>query len=213
MNLRALLTLSLLGPVSPVAAQAVDEGTLVIRSGGREIGTERFRVSYGDAGLRIVAKATMVASRPAEFNITLERTDTTGELAFQLERHGAGGGGQIYAVQKRNKLTIRRVERSGEQASESPGGSNLVLLADSVFAPYLQILPLANESGRSITAVFPLTARRVQATAKVQPSTSAGGTLIRLSGGLEGEIALGNRGELLRISLPALGLEAVRKRD
>jgi hypothetical protein len=186
---------------------------LVIQSGGREIGAEAFRVSYGAAGLRIVAKSTIPTARPAELNVTLERTDTTGELAFQLDRRGAGGGGQVYAVQKRNKLIIRRVERSGEQASESPGGSNLVLLADSVFAPYLQILPLANESGRSIIAVFPLTARRVQATAKVQPSASAGGTLIRLSGGLEGEIALGNRGEVLRISLPALGLEAIRKRD
>jgi hypothetical protein len=45
------------------------------------------------------------------------------------------------------------------------------------------------------------------------PSAETGGTLLRLSGGLEGEIALGNRGELLRITLPGLGLEAVRKRD
>lgn len=213
MNLRAVFMLSLMGPAGPAAAQAVDEGTLVIRAGGREIGSETFRVRNTDGGLRIVAKATILAARPAELSVSLERADTTGDLAFQLDRRGFNGPSLIYAVQKRNKLTIRRVERSGEQANESPGGSTLVLLADSVFAPYLQILSLANESGRSITAVFPLTTRRVEATAKVQQSASTGGTLIRLSGGLEGEIALGNRGELLRITLPALGLEAVRKRD
>jgi hypothetical protein len=50
-------------------------------------------------------------------------------------------------------------------------------------------------------------------TAQRLPSATNGSTLIRLSGGVEGEIALGNRGELLRISLPVLGLEALRKRD
>jgi hypothetical protein len=39
----------------------------------------------------------------------------------------------------------------------------------------------------------------------------AGGQLIRISGGMQGEVLLGNAGEVLRISLPSLGLEAVRK--
>jgi hypothetical protein len=212
MNLRALLSLLLTSLASPAAAQTADEGTLAIRAGGRDIGSESFRVSSGDAGLRIVAKAIYVASRPpVELSVTIERGQQAGELAFQLDRRGAGAG-QIYAVQKRNRLTIRRVERGAEQASEVPGSSPLVLLADSVFAPFLQFLSLVEETGRPVTAVFPQGVRRISVTAQRQPSAGAG-TLVRLSGGIEGEIVLGNRGELLRISLPALGLEAVRKRD
>ena len=213
MNLRPFVVLSLALATSPLRAQTADEGTLVIRSGGREIGAESFRLTSGDAGLRITSKVTYSGSRPPlELSASLERTGSTEELAFQLEHRGGAAGSQVYAVQKRNRLTIRRVERGVEQASETPGGASLVLLADSVFALYLQFLPLATEAGRTLNAVLPLEGRRLSFTAQRLPA-QAGGTLIRLSGGVEGEIALGNRGELLRISLPALGLEAVRKRD
>ncbi|HEY7682889.1 MAG TPA: hypothetical protein VH879_09620 [Gemmatimonadales bacterium] len=214
MNLRAVLILCLIGLAHPLPAQVADEGTLVIRVGSREIGSETFRVTSGAAGLRIFAKASYPGSRPpTELSVTVERSGPAGELTFQLERRGGSGGGQVYAIQKRNRLTIRRVERGGEQASETPGAEPLVLLADSVFSLYLQILPLTTEVGRAITAVVPQGARRMAFTAQRLPSATNGSTLIRLSGGVEGEIALGNRGELLRISLPVLGLEALRKRD
>jgi hypothetical protein len=214
MNLRPLLLLPLTLAGTSLSAQTADEGTLVIRSGGREIGSESFRVTAGDAGLRITSKVSYAGGHPPlELVASLERTGPSDELAFQLEHRSGPSGNQVYAVQKRNRLTIRRVERGGEQASETPGGADLVLLADSVFALYLQFLPLATESGRTLNAVLPLEGRRLSFTAQRLPSAQAGGTLIRLSGGVEGEIALGNRGELLRISLPALGLEALRKRD
>lgn len=214
MNLRLVVSILLAAAPSSSVAQIADEGTLIIRSGGRDIGAETFRVATGAAGLRITARASFAGSRPpTELSASLERAAEGTELAFQLERRGGGGAGQIYAVQKRNRLTIRRVERGGEQASEVPGGEALALLADSVFALYLQFVPLATESGRALTAVFPQGVRRLPVTAQRQRSSQAGGTILRLSGGVEGEIALGNRGEVLRISLPALGLEAVRKRD
>ena len=216
MNLRLLLTLLPALAAGPLEAQVADEGILVVRSGAREIGSESFRVTSGEAGLRITAKATYRGTRPpVELAASLERTAPGFDLAFQLEHRGGTAGSQVYAVLKRNRLTIRRVERGGEQASETPGGDRIVLLADSVFALYLQLLPLAPDGGRALTAVLPHSGRRVSFTATVRrlPSADAGGTLIRLSGGLEGEIALGNRGELLRITLPTLGLEATRKRD
>jgi hypothetical protein len=214
MHLRPVLALSLALASRSLSAQNADEGTLIIRSGGREIGTESFRVTSADAGLRITTKSAYSGPRsPIELSASLDRTGPTGDLAFQLEHRGGTGGSQIYAVQKRNRLTIRRVERGGEQASETPGGSNVVLLADSVFALYLQLLPLVTETGRPLTAVLPQGERRLSFSAQRLASAEAGGTLIRLSGGIEGEIALGNRGEVLRITLPALGLEALRKQD
>jgi hypothetical protein len=213
MNLRPLLVLCSALVAGPLDAQVADEGSLIIRAGAREVGTESFRVTSGEAGLRITARATYAGNRPPlELVASLER-NPGGDLAFQLEHRGGGAGSQVYAVQKRNRLTIRRVERGGEQASEAPGGSGIVLLADSVFALYLQLLPVAPDAGRALTAVLPYTGRRVSVHIRRLPSGESGGTLLRLSGGLEAEIALGNRGELLRITLPSLGLEALRKRD
>jgi hypothetical protein len=212
MNLRPLVVLSAALFAGPLDAQVADEGTLVVRAGAREVGTESFRVTSGEAGLRITTKATYAGTRPPlELVASLER-GPGGDQAFQLEHRGRTGS-QVYAVLKRNRLTIRRVERGGEQASEAPGGGGIVLLADSVFALYLQLLPVAPDSGRTLTAVFPHGGRRVSFSIQRLPAAESGGTLLRLSGGLEGEIAIGNRGELLRITLPAQGLEALRKRD
>jgi hypothetical protein len=214
MNLRLLFPLLPALVAAPLDAQVADEGLLVIRAGGREIGSESFRVTSGEAGLRITAKATYRDPRPPlELTASLERAVAGDDLAFQLEHRGGRTGSQVYAVQKRNRLTIRRVERGGEQASEAPGGSGIVLLADSVFALYLQVLPAAPDAGKTLTAVLPYSGRRLTFTVRRLPSAQAGGSLIRLSGGVEGEIVLGNRGELLRITLPVLGLEAIRKRD
>jgi hypothetical protein len=211
MNLRLAFSLMTAAPAH-LAGQVADEGTLLIRAGGRDIGTETFRVTTGEAGLRITARASFGGIRPpTELSASVDRAAKGTDLAFQLDRRGIGAG-QIYAVQKRNRLTIRRVEKGGEQASETPGGE-LVLLADSVFALYLQFIPLATEPGRPVSVVVPQGVRRLTVTAQRARSSQAGGTLLRLSGGIDGEVVLGNRGELLRISLPALGLEAVRKRD
>jgi hypothetical protein len=79
-----------------------------------------------------------------------------------------------------------------------------------VLVTYLAIVPLATEGGRSLTAVFPETARRTSFTA-IRRATS-GGSVVRLTGGLEGEIELGDSGQVLRITLPAIGLEGVRQR-
>lgn len=220
MNLRPLspalatrLFLGLTLIASSVRAQGADRGTLVVRAGGREIGIETFQLTPSPTGLRIITKASYLGPKPGlELSASLDRSGDA-EGAFQLGRRAGVASAEVYAVLKRNRLTIRRVERGAEQASESPGGSGLVVLADSVFALYLQIVPLATDAGRNLTAVFPQTLRRVAFTAQRLPSKEPGGSLIRLSGGIEGELEVGRAGELTRLSIPGLGLEATRKRD
>lgn len=197
----------------PVAAQAADEGTLLLRAGGREIGSESFRVVLLGSSIRITSRVTLAGARPpTEFTASSERS-AAGALAFQLAYRGPAGGGEVYAVQQRNRLTIRHVERGAERASEAPGGSAVVLLADSIFAPFLQMTAIATEAGRPLTAVFPRTGRRLAVTIRRLPGVAGGGTRFELAGDLAGEILLGNRGELTRISFPALGMEAVRQRE
>lgn len=183
-----------------------DQGTLIIRSGVREIGTETFRIVADSSSLRITAR-TVYGVRGADFTSTVERGKGA-EAAFQLDWRGGPRDGQLYAVQKRNRITIRRVEKGAEQASELPGDPRTALLADSVFSILYQLAWLAPQGG-SVSSLYPQGNRRV--TLSVERSGSAQGTLIRFKEGLDGEMELGNRGQVLRIHLPSLGLEAVRK--
>jgi len=193
----------------PLAAQSEDRGTLLIRTGAREVGSETFRIVTDSGGVRVSARA-VYGTRPAtELTATLDRGHDGG-LAFQLDRRAGAQSGQIYAVQKRNRITVRRVERGAEQASELPGGPGTVLLADSVFSLFYQVVLLAADS-RPVSVLFPQGTRRLSLT--LERVAVGGRTVVRFRGGLEGEIELGNRGEVLRIQLPSLGLEAVRKRD
>ncbi len=194
-----------------MAAQTTDAGTLLVRISDREVATESFSVTTTANGIKISSHAIFSGRRPVpEFIANLDRVSDE-DFAFQLEARGPAGGGQTYAVQKRNRLTVRRVARGAEQATELPGGASVIVLADSMFSPYMQVAALATESGRALTAVMLPAARRVAFTARRSPS--ADGSTIRLTGGVEAEIHLGNRGELLRISLPGSGIEAVRRRD
>jgi hypothetical protein len=208
------LTVALLGAapsVGPIAAQTTDAGALLVRIHGREAGTESFSVTTTATGITISSHMVFTGSRPApEFTASLDRASGE-EFAFQLDTRGPAGGGQTYAVQKRNRLTVRRVARGVEQATELPGGATVIVLADSVFTPYMQAAVLATEAGRALTAVLLPDARRVAFTAS--RSASADGSTIRLTGGVVAEIQLGNAGELLRISLPGSGAEAVRQRE
>lgn len=194
-----------------MAAQRSDAGTLLVRISDREVATESFSVTTTANGIKISSHVVFSGRRPVpEFIANLDRVSDE-DFAFQLETRGPAGGGQTYAVQKRNRLTVRRVARGAEQATELPGGASVILLADSMFSPYMQVAALATESGRALTAIVLPAARRVAFTA--QRSSSVDGSTIRLTGGVEAEIQLGNRGELLRISLPGSGIEAVRRRD
>ena len=208
------LTVALLGAglsTSLVAAQTTDAGTLMLRIGDREVATESFSVTTTADGIKLNSHVVFSGRRPVpEFIVNLDRVSDE-DFAFQLETRGPGGGGQTYAVQKRSRLTVRRVARGTEQATELPGGAAVIVLADSILSPYMQAAALATEAGRALTAVMVPDVRRLAFTAR--RSTSADGSTIRLTGGVEAEIQLGNRGELLRIFLPSPGIEAVRQRD
>ncbi len=220
MNLRPLplpfccrVLLPLVLAAHAAAAQVGDRGVLVIRADGREAGLETFQVTSGSTGYRVVTKVVYPIPRPGvEFSASLDR-NAGSDGAIQVGRISGSVSAETYGVLKPSRLTIRRVERGAERASESPGGPGIVLLADSLFALYLQIVPLATEQGRSLTAVLLQTARRTSFTAQRVTDSAAGTSVVHLSGGLDGDIKLGPRGELLRITIPALGLEAIRKPD
>jgi hypothetical protein len=202
-----LLVLALLVP--PLSAQTEDRGTLVIRAGSREVGSETFRIVSDSASVRVSARAVYGTRGAIELTASLDR-GRDGELAFQLDRRAGAQSAQVYAVQKRNRITVRRVERGAEQASELPGGPGTVLLADSVFSLLYQLAAVAAD-GRPVAVLYPEGTRRMSLT--LERVRGGAGVLVRFRGGFEGEMQLGNHGEVQRIQLPSLGLEAVRRRD
>ncbi len=207
--LATALPVLLMLSAAPLHGQGTRAGTLVIRHGNRDIGAESFRVAPDGSGSRITSRTSYSATPPL-LTLEVNVVQSNGEGAFQLDRRRGDSGAQVYAVQRRNRVTIRRVARGAEEATELPGSGDLLLLADSVFGPLMQLIPLATPTPRTVAALFPESGRRISFQVQRLPGPGQRGTLIRMSGMLEGEIQLGDGGEVLRISLPALQLEAHR---
>ena len=199
----AFFLLALLALAIPLAAQG-ERGTFVILSGGRAVGTERWEVQPDGGATRATSTVSYLLTPllALEVNAVYGATDQ----ALQVTRRQGDASAQTFAVQQRNRVTVRRVAPAGEKASEFPGGPDVVLLADSAFAPLLRLVPLAGATPRTVKLLYPESGRRGQV--RLDRQAGPGSTLIRLSGALEGEIEVGRGGEVLRISLPALGLEA-----
>jgi hypothetical protein len=214
-GLRVRLAALLLCGAGPLAAQASDHGLLVIRQQGREVGQEVFVRRWGPPGTpeSLSTTASYPRTRPAVELIAALRRPGLREATFQLERRQPGAAVFHYAVLSGHRVTVRRVERGGEQAAEYPAPGPVVLLADSVLALYAQIVSLAGRG--DLVAIFPATGQRVGFAAECGPSSrdpgGAGGQVCRLSGGLSGEVEVGPDGRLLRVSLPARGVEGLRK--
>jgi hypothetical protein len=133
-----------------------------------------------------------------------------------LDRRGTGiATTQILVAGGRSRITVRLIGQGGESANEFPGGSGVVVLEDSLFAPYLQIAALAGEKATPMTALYPRSGRRLPFQAERVPTATNPPDHdaiqeIRLTGGLSGEIQLDAGGRLIRIVRPDLGIEASR---
>lgn len=213
MRQTALVLLSFLSALGPPSAAAqADVGVFAIRRNGTEVGREAFRIiparpgrSGGDS---IIGITRFPSLRPTLETVTTSERNPSGNTTWQLGRRENGRTTQVVAGTAKNRVTVRLIDPVGESAREYAGGEGLVLLDDSVFALYQQIVPLTAEGGRRLTALFPRSGRRLTFQAERD-----GERRIRLSGGLTGEIELGSDGKLQRIILPELGFEAVRLPD
>jgi hypothetical protein len=207
------------GPV-PATAQN-DQGVLIISRGGQEIGRESFRRVANRSDPSIVDSLTSIARFPAtkpalELSAIWGRSGTDA-FTMLLDRRGTGvATSQILVAGGRSRITVRLVGKGGESANEFPGGLGVVVLEDSLFAPYLQIAALAEEKLTPMTALFPRSGRRVAfqaervATPPANPLDHDAIQEIRLTGGLNGEIQLDAGGRLIRIVRPDIGVEASR---
>ncbi|MGH7629423.1 MAG: hypothetical protein ACREOF_08525 [Gemmatimonadales bacterium] len=192
----------------PAAATAQDTPTvrLTIQRNGREIGREEYsvRTTTPGRGTSLSTTARYPGTPPTQVSATLERSPESGIAKFELDVQGPEGPLIILAAGSGTRLIVRSVTRGAEAGQEMPGGRNIVLLDESVYALYLQVADLATPTGARLTAVFPRSSRRVTFTAR-RESGEGGGARVQLAGELAGVLALDAQGNLARIELPGTG--------
>jgi hypothetical protein len=211
--MRFFMLALLVGTSTPLAAQMSDEGTLSIRSAGREIGREDFTVQSarqgGAPGTTIVSR-TRVPSVTPRFTqeAVLERRLDGSFVAMQVTQ----GNGRVLADLVRNTLRIRTTSGGSEGIRELASPVLLIGLADSAYALYAAVADLATPEGRSINGLYPMSGRRVAFTAQRVEGDPEQGTRILLAGEIAGTIWMDESGRLSRLQFPASGLEIVRLR-
>jgi hypothetical protein len=213
MRLAAVL-LVLVSPF-PLLAQETTGVTLVIEQQGQEIGREQFTLGQGRGrgapGSSLRANAHYPSNNPTlHLGATLERTPDFSLAKFQLDVEGPAGPTVILAAGSGARLIIRTVAKGSEAGRELPGGPDVVLLDDQIFSLYIAVADLATPNGRSLTAIFPRTARRASFVARRE--SGGAGTRVTLSGGIRGSLSTDAQG-LVRLELPELGTVVSRARD
>lgn len=194
---------------SPAAAQT-GEGTLVVQQGGKEIGREEVTVrrgtpASGAAGTTLIVVSRYPASSPTiRINAELNRGQSGEMERFNLEGETAEGPTRVHAAGAGARLVIRTIGGGSETGRELPGGPDLVVLDENVYALYRVIADLASAEGRRLTAVYPRSSRRARFVA------TRSGDRITLSGEITGTILVDGEGRLQRIELPGSGIVVTR---
>jgi hypothetical protein len=210
--MRIAAVLLLLVPAGQVLGQEASGTKLVIQQGGREIGREEFTLQPGRGrgapGNSLHATARYPANNPTlKLAATLERTPESALAKFQLDVEGPNGPTVILAAGSGARLIIRTVAKGSEAGRELPGGPDVVLLDDGVYSLYIAVADMATPEGKSLTAVFPRTARRASFVARREP-----GGLVNLTGGIRGSLETDAKG-LASLALLDSGIQVSRARE
>jgi hypothetical protein len=210
------LFLMVLLPVLPAAAQEQLETKLVVTQGGKEIGREEFTLrqtrARGLPGTTIIAAARYPATGPTtRLAATLERTPDSALAKFQLDVESAGAVTVILAAGSGARLIVRTVAKGSESGRELPGGPDVVLLDDSVFALYHPVAELATPAGRTLTAIFPRSGKRATFTARRESGSAGGAGRVTLSGDIIGTLVTDASGRLESLDFPTRGTVVTRQ--
>jgi hypothetical protein len=210
-----MMAVALASAVGPLHGQveAIDQGTLSIRIGEVEVGREQFVLQPGRRGGLTGSTLRSTASYPGvrprtQYQAILERGAAQVLSAFQVEI-GGNAPERTVAELTRERLTVRSAAPSRESAREYPGGADLVVIDDSVYALWIGIADLATEAGTPLRLIAPRSGwrGRIVATRLRIPD---GPPSISLSGDVEGRILLDADGRFSGLILPARRVEILR---
>ena len=208
-------------PASTAAAQVttVDEGSFSVTQNGRPIGREEFRISSspGTSGPIYVATANAVYD-DRRLSPAL-RTDTSGApIAYQIDvRDGAETQERLTGQVGRGRFSARIQTPRGEAAREYLVSDGALVLDEDIYHQYY-FLARRNRSG-SVPVVIPRRNAQVvmHVTTKGREPVTIGGQTIDARhlvltepGGGVRDIDVDDQGRVLRVSIPARGIVALR---
>ncbi len=193
-------------------AQGAASGTLVVERGGTEIGREEFTLEQGrKRGLSgttlTVSSRYPSASPPVQLGVRLERTTEAQLALFQLDSEGPDGPSRILAAGAGARVILKTQAEGSETGRELPGGPDVVVLDENVYALYTADADLAREGGARLTAIFPRSGRRAAFTAR-REGNEGGPARISLTGGITGTLTVDASGRLQKLEFPAAGVVA-----
>lgn len=135
----AVLVLS--APRATAQRLDLDRGRFVIRAEGSIVGEETFRIRRlplpDGAGFSIQTTASYPPDGPASTTAVVELGPDSLPITVQLD---AGPSRRVIARIGERRMTVRTVTTSSETAREYPAPARLIVMDDSLFAPYA-VLP------------------------------------------------------------------------
>ena len=201
---------------------ASDAGTFEVRIGGRQVGTEEFRIqqSGGGSGAEIVATGRVRLVMPSG---TLDLTPTLRTSGFQADpvsydvTIGGTSPRRIVGSVGEGRFSARIATPSGEQLREYVASAGAAILDDGV-AHHYYFLARRTHDGR-IPIIIPRDNRQVMATVRDvgEERVTIGAesaTLYHLEvqpdGGEARHVWVDDLGRVMRVEIPTTGYVAVR---
>lgn len=194
---------------APLSAQQVS-GTYVVQRGGNEIGREEYALEAGRARDRSGTSLTVSSRYPGALpsgNVSalLERTPDGQLSRFQLDVEGDEGTTTFLAAGAGARVILKTIAKGSEAGRELPGGENVVLIDENVYALFTAVADLATPAGARMVAIYPRTGRRAQFIAR-REGNAGGAASISLTGEISGTLATDEAGRLVRMEFPSAGI-------
>ena len=194
---------------APLSAQQVS-GTYVVQRGGNEIGREEYALEAGRARDRSGSSLTVSSRYPGALpsgsvSTLLERTPDGQLSRFQLDVEGDEGTTTFLAAGAGARVILKTIAKGSEAGRELPGGENVVLIDENVYALFTAVADLATPAGARMVAIYPRTGRRAQFLAR-RDGNAGGAASISLTGEISGTLTTDDAGRLVRMEFPSAGI-------
>ena len=219
-----LLSATLLAVPSAAPAQVTvaDEGSFTISRAGTRIGRENFtiRQTSGPGGDVYVANAT-VEVEAERLSPALRADESFAPLAYQLEvRSGGEVSERLRAIVGRGRISAQVKTAKGESTKEYIVSNAALVLDDNVFHQYYFLARRSPGTG-SATVPVVIPRRNTQVVMRVSTQGSAPVTIggkstdarvlvLTEPGGGTRHIWVDSQGRVLKVSLDARGVTALR---
>ena len=214
----ALLTLAL-PAVASAQRTVVDEGTLLISRNGAQVGRESFRFQSAENG-RYLTASSQAAFGAVKLNVPGLSVDSSSgaPLLYRVERQSPDAGVErLQATGRAGRLSAVAQRAGGESAKEYVFTGSAVILEEDVYHHYA-MLALTGRMG-PVTVVIPR--RGVQRAGTIAEAgtgtVSIGGRAVTARhltlqlGGEQHDVWVDRTGRLLKVTVAARGIEAVRE--